>query len=109
MTSNAANIKTFAKNAVAYVKNNGFDGIDIDWEVPNVSQRNGLTTLLRELKSAGGSSFIVSMAAWAGLDVVPNAYDLTAIKDIVDFINVMTYDYARYLSKILLLFKKRDM
>lgn len=94
---NSGNIQGWANNAVAYAKNNKFVGIDIDWEFPNnAQQKAGLTNILKALRNAGGSGFVVTVAGWKNPSDLAVGFDLAAIKDIVDFINVMTYDYAGY-------------
>ena len=41
MVSTQANRQAFVNNAVAFMKQYGFDGMDIDWEYPGESDRGG--------------------------------------------------------------------
>ena len=83
----AANIKEF-------VHKYSYDGVDIDWEVPEGSQDVSNDVLLMQaLRDALPSpEFLVSMATpaepghWG-------EYDFAHLTPIVDFYNVMTYDF----------------
>lgn len=94
LANNQGSISTWAKNAVAHVKSNGFYGIDLDWEYPaGATQKTAFTNMIKALRSAGGSDFIITFAGSYSKNNLANTYDLGAIKDAVSFINVMTYDY----------------
>ncbi|KAI8615067.1 glycoside hydrolase superfamily [Chytriomyces sp. MP71] len=96
--------KAFASSVKAFLDQNGFDGVDIDWEYPgggglpcNVVRPDDVTNfvaLLQELRSQLGSDRLISIAASSNV----NQYaigDKNYIKDIsnaVSYINVMTYD-----------------
>lgn len=41
ITKNEANRHTFAENAVSFMREYGFDGIDIDWAYPGALDRGG--------------------------------------------------------------------
>jgi chitinase len=86
-----------------------FDGIDIDWEFPvagglkgNVERpadKQNFTLLLRELRrqlDAQGAidhkHYELTIAASARLQEIDNV-EITVIQRLLDFINVMTYDY----------------
>ncbi|KAM0193408.1 hypothetical protein ACHAPA_004401 [Fusarium lateritium] len=94
---------TFAKSAVALMKDWGFDGIDVDWEYPaNATDANNMVLLLQTVRKeldayskqyASGYHFQLSIAAPAG----PDNYNKLKMKElgaVLDNINLMAYDYA---------------
>ncbi|KAI6175816.1 Acidic mammalian chitinase-like [Aphelenchoides bicaudatus] len=93
LVANPANVATWAKNAVKYAKNNGFDGLDIDWEFPD-NQKTQFTNLLKQIRNNGPKPFLLTAAVAPGIsNHAVSAYDIGAIRDTVDFLNVMTYDF----------------
>lgn len=101
--STAASRTTFAKSAVTYMKDWGFDGIDVDWEYPaNDVEAANMILLLQAVraeldaysaKSAPGYHFQLSIAAPAGPDHYKKLH-LSALGEVLDYINLMAYDYA---------------
>lgn len=104
----AASRQKFAASAVKFMRQYGFDGVDIDWEYPgggglesNVSRpadRQNFTALLTELRNqlnaagtADGRKYYLSIAAPAGPDKIANI-EIANIAAVLDWINVMTYD-----------------
>ena len=90
----------FARSAVAFMKQAGFDGIDLDWEYPSGDdQKHGLALLLAELRrqldDAGqlaGRPYLLTLAAAAG---VARFADF-AVEEIfrpVDWLNLMSYAF----------------
>ncbi|MEE2678682.1 MAG: glycosyl hydrolase family 18 protein [Myxococcota bacterium] len=86
-----------------------FDGVDFDWEYPGGGglAENGTSAddgrnyalflgLVREkldaLGSATGRRYEISVASPAGYDKIAN-FNLAGLVDVVDFFNVMTYDF----------------
>lgn len=86
-----------------------FDGIDIDWEFPvegglegNVERpadKQNFTLLLRELRrqldeqgAKDNRHYELTIAASARLEEIANI-EVSLIEPLLDFINVMTYDY----------------
>lgn len=101
--STAAGRAAFARSCVALVRDLGFDGIDIDWEYPqSAAEAADLVALLqatRDALDAYGASlpapyhFELTVACPAG----PQNYerlDLAAMDRLLDFWNLMAYDYA---------------
>ncbi|KAH7703117.1 Protein CHT-1 [Aphelenchoides avenae] len=94
MASNSASRSTFVKSAVAFAKQYGYDGVDVDWEIPQgEADKTNHASLIRELKQAGGASFLVTAAVQAGLWAIPKAYNIPELAKYLDFVNVMTYDF----------------
>lgn len=94
--------KAMITNTMNWLDRNGFDGLDIDWEYPGVAARCGQTTdraglaaLLAEWKAEAarrGKQYLLSMATAA---YTPNlaGINMTAAKQHLDFLNIMSYDY----------------
>lgn len=100
---------TFAASCVAFLRTYNFDGIDIDWEYPGggglasntVRPQDGanFTLLLAKVReeldaaaAADGKSYLLTIAAPAGIDKIVNQYPNEYHRH-VDWVNVMTYDF----------------
>jgi chitinase len=93
MSASASARKTFVASVVAFLKKYGYDGVDIDWEVPNADNRADCTRLMQELRDALPSPWLISMAVTADPMYYGVGLDIPALAPILDFMNVMTYDY----------------
>jgi chitinase len=88
--------KTFAGTLTYFLTNNGYDGVDIDWEWPTtVAERESLVSLVRDIRSAFDevdSSMIITMAVptsnWSG-----QWLNFPALLPYVNWFNAMTYDF----------------
>jgi chitinase len=84
-----------AKNVLEFVRANGYDGVDIDWEVPNApTDTTNCTMLMEALRRAMPSPYLISMAISADPRNYGTGFDVPALAPIVDFFNVMTYDFT---------------
>jgi len=100
----------FARSAVNFIVEHGFDGVDIDWEYPvggglesnkvRPADKHNYTLLLREVRRQldargvlDGRKYYLSIASPAGDDKIRNL-EPAAIAQACDWINIMTYDLA---------------
>lgn len=89
---------TLINNIEAFVRTYAYDGVDIDWESPsNATDRTNLTSFIQDLRAKFNSSaspapsWLITMAV-GGSNWTGQWYDYAAIKDYVNFFNLMTYD-----------------
>ncbi|OWA53603.1 Chitotriosidase-1 [Hypsibius exemplaris] len=99
----------FGKQAVTYLRRHGFQGLDIDWEYPadregsRPEDRENFSLLLQDTRAAfdaevlapGNKRLLLTVALSPHPDKTEKSYDLATIGQYVDFVNLMTYDYAR--------------
>ncbi|KAM3497444.1 hypothetical protein MY10362_009208 [Beauveria mimosiformis] len=101
--SSASTRKTFAQSAVGLMKDWGFDGIDIDWEYPeDATQAQDMIFLLQvvrdELDSyasqhAKNHHFLLSIVAPTGATEY-RKLKLAELGQVLDYVNLMAYDFA---------------
>jgi chitinase len=90
----------FVASCVQFMAQNGFDGVDIDWEFPAAGDRASFIALLQGLRSqldaqgaADGRAYVLTIAAPAGPKNIENL-PLAQIHPSLDWINLMTYDFS---------------
>nr|CAD7429086.1 unnamed protein product [Timema monikensis] len=100
VVNDASKRSAFVDNAVNFLSNYGFDGMDIDWEYPasgdgsRSSDKEAFVETLKELRSKFDKhGYLLSVAVGAGNSFIGSSYDVVGISQSVDFINVMTYDF----------------
>ncbi|CAJ0934576.1 unnamed protein product, partial [Mesorhabditis belari] len=92
----------FANDSVAHFRKFNLDGIDLDWEFPvwswdaKKSDRFLLNNLLKTLRQAYGTQYLLSMATSGPPTITRKAYDLPKLSKYCDFVNVMNYDFHVY-------------
>ncbi|XP_050090378.1 probable chitinase 2 [Anopheles aquasalis] len=98
-TNNATNRQEFVINALDYVRQYDFDGLDLDWEYP--TQRGGdpvdrgnFVALVQELSTLFKKhNLLLTSAFAASKTVIDEAYDIPALSNYLDFLHIMCYDY----------------
>ncbi|TVY18266.1 Chitinase 1 [Lachnellula arida] len=101
--STATTRTTFASTAVAFVKDLGFDGIDIDWEYPaDATEAANFVLLLQAVRSAldaysaeyaPSNKFLITIACPAG-PANYNILEMSQMDTYLDAWHLMAYDYA---------------
>lgn len=96
MAANAATRAKFVENVKNFCLTYKYDGVDVDWEYPQTpADRANLTLLVKELRqtfNALNPPLLLSMAVPAG-GATNNRFDFAALKDQLDWIGCMTYDF----------------
>ena len=94
-----AQLDHFVSACVQLMKDNGFDGLDIDWEYPTAEQMTTYTSLLEKLRrgldnqsQADSRRYLLTIAAPAGSYSMAGM-DIPKLTPLLDWINLMTYDY----------------
>uniref|UniRef100_A0A2H8TTC1 chitinase n=1 Tax=Melanaphis sacchari TaxID=742174 RepID=A0A2H8TTC1_9HEMI len=99
--------KEFVKNVIKFLRQNNFDGLDLDWEYPayrdgsNPSDKENYASLVKELREefnresskTGRTRLLLTMAVPAGIEYIDKGYDIPELNKHLDFMNLLTYDY----------------
>ncbi|XP_065215171.1 serine-rich adhesin for platelets-like [Planococcus citri] len=97
----------FVKNVVKFLRQNNFDGLDLDWEYPafrdgsKSEDKENYASLVKELREeferesskTGRSRLLLTMAVPAGVEYIDKGYDVPKLNKYLDFMNILSYDY----------------
>ncbi|XP_072932280.1 probable chitinase 10 [Epargyreus clarus] len=102
LTSNVFRMNQFVYEAIEFLRDYQFNGLDVDWEYPRgADDRAAFVSLLKELrlafegeaKTSGQPRLLLTAAVPASFEAIAAGYDVPEISKYLDFINVMTYDF----------------
>lgn len=101
--------RRFVDSAVAFVRRHNLDGLDIDWEYPGLpgfgnpyrpEDKQNFTALMTELRAALDKEgeakkrrFWLTFAAGANVPQCLDHMEMSKVQAVVDFVNLMTYDF----------------
>jgi chitinase len=109
VAADATTRKVFAESTVAFLREYGFDGVDLDWEYPGIEtipggsyrpeDKQNFTILLQDVRNAlnkagteDGKKYLLTIATGASQRYADHT-ELSKISQIVDWINIMAYDF----------------
>jgi chitinase len=84
-------LSTLVDNILAFEKEHGYDGVDMDWEYPATAQDRAFFVQLMSALRASNKDYTLSIdvAPWGGY-----GWDLQHLKLSTDYFNIMMYDCA---------------
>ncbi|XP_054162596.1 chitinase-3-like protein 1 [Oppia nitens] len=107
MVFNPQSRAVFVQSVVDFLAEYKFDGLDVDWEYPgqkavgdqdrepgNEADKENFVILLRELRAAlKPKGYLLGAAVSAGAPTIDRGYNVKEVSELLDFINLMTYDF----------------
>ncbi|KAM8864644.1 chitinase-3-like protein 1 isoform 2-T2 [Spinachia spinachia] len=106
MAASQQNRATFIQSAITLLRNNGFDGLNLDWRYPGGARsqpgdRDSFTLLCQELQEAfvaeetqtNRDRLLITASVSAEKPIIDVSYDVPQISMHLDFINVLTFDF----------------
>merc|ERR1712242_244099 len=102
LLASSSKIERFVEHAVGFLKEYGFDGLDLDYEYPSYdghgrdapdSDKPGFTLLCKRLSEAFKEhNYELTAAVSASKTVIDDAYEVPEISKYLDAIHMMSYD-----------------
>jgi chitinase len=109
MALNAESRRRFVESATEFVRRHDLDGVDIDWEYPGLpgngnphrpEDKQNFTALMTDLRAAldkeGAArkrNYLLTFAAGANVPDCLQHMETEKVQAVVDFVNLMTYDF----------------
>ncbi|XP_023215721.1 acidic mammalian chitinase-like [Centruroides sculpturatus] len=94
----------FIHSVIYFIEKYPFDGLDFDWEFPAweggpITDKINFITLLKDLRQVFEKMkkpFLLTVAVAAREPIISSSYDIPALAEVVDFVNLLSYDFHYY-------------
>ncbi|ESO84067.1 hypothetical protein LOTGIDRAFT_108497, partial [Lottia gigantea] len=108
LVASQTNMVTFSSNAISYLRQRGFDGLDLDWEYPGNTDRGSTSadrarftqwiqilqnSFIAEAQQTGKARLLLTAATAASMPQANSYYEISKLGNYLDFVNIMTYDF----------------
>ncbi|CAG9861936.1 unnamed protein product [Phyllotreta striolata] len=91
VAANETTRENLAKSAVNFCKSYGFDGLDIDWELPGRSDSDNFVLMLKDLRSAlDEENWLLTTAVYP---YPSDGYNVAEIEKYAHMVHIMCYNY----------------
>lgn len=94
MVGSARSRAKFIAHVIHFLKQFGFDGLEVHWETPTADDKANFALFVQECKTEFRTHRLLLFLTVSVLEsVVQKVYDVNAIQRYVDHVSLMTFDY----------------
>lgn len=93
MASDSTSRQNFINKLTEFCLEYNYDGADIDWEYPNLNDKNNFVLLIKELRNAFNEAGINYLSAALPSHDYHNGFDVNELNNYLNWFGIMTYDF----------------
>lgn len=93
MAADSTSRQNFINKLTEFCLEYNYDGADIDWEYPNLNDKNNFVLLIKELRNAFNEAGINYLSAALPSHDYHNGFDVNELNNYLNWFGIMTYDF----------------